>query len=796
MSWELYGTLASPIYTLFGLAGISLFLGMSAFTPGQAKPKPKAPAQAKTGAQVYQAKCAPCHGVKGQGGAAYPKPLNGTQSVGDLSKFIAQQMPPGPVKCAAPDAAKVAQYMFDTFYSPLAQERNRPARVSLSRLTVRQFKNSVTDLISGMQPSWGRGTRGGLSATYFRGRLWEGKDPIKRVDSSIRAQFGTEAPKVPGLDQVDPHKFSIRWVGSVEAPDTGEYEFIVRSDQAVRLYLNGQSKPFIDGWIRSSNDNEFRASVPLIGGQAYPIVLEFSKSTVGVDDTEKRKKLKPAPAFVELQWKRPKLAVETIPSRFLFSQEVRESYVVAMRFPADDRSIGYERGSSVSKAWDDATTESALDAAGYVASHCKLVTGVDPNAADAKKKLAELFLRTAERAFRRPLTPDQKQLYVEKHFVDSVSTESAIKRSLLMILKSPRFLYREIGQAEKDSYLVASQLAYGLWDTLPDEELLRAAAAGSLVTKEQVEAQANRMVRDPRAWAKLREFLLAWLKVDEIPDLVKSAKRYPEFDNATASDLRQSLEILLQETAGSEASDYRQLMLTQQMPMNGRLAQIYGGGLPKEADFQPVKLGDDRAGVLTHPYMLSRLAYLETSSPIHRGVLVARSMLGRTLQPPPAAFAPLAPSLHPGLTTRQRVAMQTKPDACNSCHSMINPLGFAFERFDAIGKARSEENSKAIDSTGFYRTRGGAVVKFSGPADLANYLANSDEAHAAFTEKLFHHMVKQPALAYRPTLISELKTSFVKNQFSIKRLMAETVVQTSLATERKPAVQTPKGAAK
>jgi hypothetical protein len=127
---------------------------------------------------------------------------------------------------------------------------------------------------------------------------------------------------------------------------------------------------------------------------------------------------------------------------------------------------------------------------------------------------------------------------------------------------------------------------------------------------------------------------------------------------------------------------------------------------------------------------------------------------------------------------------------------MINPLGFAFERFDAIGKARSEENSKAIDSTGFYRTRGGAVVKFSGPADLANYLANSDEAHAAFTEKLFHHMVKQPALAYRPTLISELKTSFVKNQFSIKRLMAETVVQTSLATERKPAVQTPKGAAK
>jgi hypothetical protein len=95
-----------------------------------------------------------------------------------------------------------------------------------------------------------------------------------------------------------------------------------------------------------------------------------------------------------------------------------------------------------------------------------------------------------------------------------------------------------------------------------------------------------------------------------------------------------------------------------------------------------------------------------------------------------------------------------------------------------------------------YRTRGGAVVKFSGPVDLSNYLATSDEAHAAFTEKLFHHMVKQPALAYRPTLISELTASFVKNQFSIKRLMVETVVQTSLAPERKPAVQPTKASAK
>jgi hypothetical protein len=352
---------------------------------------------------------------------------------------------------------------------------------------------------------------------------------------------------------------------------------------------------------------------------------------------------------------------------------------------------------------------------------------------------------------------------------------------VILTLKSPRFLYREIGARQRDGYLAASQLSFGLWDTLPDPALRDAAAKGELATPEQIARQADRMANDPRAWTKLRDFLLLWLKVDEVPDIVKNPKRYPGFDEAAASDLRTSLELFLENTAWSKDSDYRELLLSQKQYLNGRLAKLYGVDLPADAPFQPVELDPkQRSGVLTHPYLLSRFAYLDASSPIHRGVLIARSLLGRTLNPPPAAFAPLAPSLHPSLTTRQRVALQTKPETCNNCHSMINPLGFTLERFDAIGRLREQDNGKPVDATGSYRSRSGDLIKFNGATDLARYLADSDEAHGAFVEKLFQHLVKQPVLAYGPRTLPELQGAFEKNRYSIRNLMVQTMVATAL----------------
>ena len=164
-----------------------------------------------------------------------------------------------------------------------------------------------------------------------------------------------------------------------------------------------------------------------------------------------------------------------------------------------------------------------------------------------------------------------------------------------------------------------------------------------------------------------------------------------------------------------EAADYRQLLLAEHLYLNGRLAKIYGGDLAADAPFQKVLLKPrERAGVLTHPYLLANFSYAATSSPIHRGVFLARNVLGVSLRQPPDAFTPLAAELHPKLNTRERIALQTSPKDCRSCHGIINPLGFTLENFDAIGRFRDSENSKPIDACGYFVTRSGDTSDFQG----------------------------------------------------------------------------------
>ncbi len=290
------------------------------------------------------------------------------------------------------------------------------------------------------------------------------------------------------------------------------------------------------------------------------------------------------------------------------------------------------------------------------------------------------------------------------------------------------------------------------------------------------------MATDPRARVKLEGFLLQWLKIDQSRDIVKDPKLYPEWSETVVSDLRTSLDLFLDDVIGSEASDYRQLLRASYVYLNGRLAPLFGAKLAADAPFQKVVLEhQERTGLLTHPYLLANFAYTATSSPIHRGVFIARSVLGRVLRPPPEAVAPLAPDLHPDLTTRQRVTIQTQPESCRSCHGMINPLGFTLEHFDALGRYRKEEKGKPIDAAGSYEARtGGQTVKFAGALDLAAYLASSGEAHSAFVQQLFHYLIKQPIGAYGPQELPDLRRFFVTHDFNIRKLMVEIMASTAL----------------
>ncbi|WP_240907384.1 DUF1592 domain-containing protein [Paludisphaera rhizosphaerae] len=743
--------------------------------------------EATKGKAIYLKQCASCHGLAGEGAEDYPHALVGDKSIKELAKYIAKTMPEDdPGTCVGDDADEVAAYIHDAFYSSVAQARNKPARIELSRLTVRQHQNALADLIGSFRGSMEWDGPKGLQGDYFKSQRSRQEDRlIDRVDPSVQFDFGVN---LPGSDEVG-HRFFIRWQGGVLAPDSGDYEFVVRTEHSVKLWVNDLEKPLIDRWVKSGKDNEYRETIRLIGGRVYPIRMEMAKGKQGVNDDKKKGPPPPTPASIALLWKRPKGVVETLSARYLSPKKTPEVFVLHTPFPPDDRSMGYERGTSVSRAWDEAATDAALETAGYVVDHLNRLAETSTDASDRREKVQAFCKRFVERAFRRPLDDEQKQMYVDRRFGDGVDLEIAVKRVVLSTLLSPAFLYQE-ASANPDQYDLASRLSFGLWDSIPDQELLEAAAKGELKNRDQVAKQAERMVNDVRTKAKLREFLLQWLRVDRVADLSKDPKAFPEFDEATAADLRTSLEMFLDDVAWSDGSDFRRFLESDELYLNGRLGKLYGASLPADAPFQKIKLSDEpRAGLLTHPYLMASFAYTATSSPIHRGVFLARGVLGRALAAPPAAVAPLAPDLHAGLTTRERVALQTSPKECRMCHDMINSVGFTLENFDALGRFRKEENGKPIDASGTYQATSGESIVLRGPRELADYLVKADETRTAFSQQLFHNLVKQPVNAFGPDELKKLATAFEKADFNIRKLMVEMMADSATAS-RQPAEKT------
>ncbi len=741
------------------------------------------------GAAVYMQKCARCHGKSGEGTKEYDRPLAGKRSLAQLTRYIARSMPEdAPGTCTGAEAEKVAAYIWDAFYSPAARARKKGPRVELARLTVSEYRNAVADLVGFYGPAAGRPwdwakAEQGLRGSYFDGSGRRRRTAaFTRTDPVVNFDFG---PSNPDHGKFKSGELAVNWQGAVVAPETGLYDFVVKTEHSLRFWVNDLKQPLIDAAVKSGNETVFKCSAYLLAGRAYPIRLEFFTASIGV---RKERKGPPPPikAAVALEWKPPHGAAEVIPQRYLRAGDAPTSFAPSVALPPDDRNAGYERGTAVSRAWVQGTAEGAIEAANYVAAHLGEVSGVPRETADRKARLQSYCTAFAERAFRRPLTPEQKRLYVDRQFELAPDPELAVKRVVLLVLQSPRFLFREPGETV-DGYSVASRLSFGLWYSLPDAELLKAAASGRLKTRADVAREAERMLADPRARAKLRGFFLSWLQLDQLADVPRDRKLFPDFDAAVVSQLRISLELFLDDVLWSEGSDFRQLLLADHLFLNGRLAKLYGADLPADAPFQKVTLKTgERAGVLTHPLLLAHLAYTASSSPIHRGVFVARNVLGVALRPPPDAFAPLAPDLHPKLNTRERVILQTSPQACASCHNVINPLGFAMENFDAIGRFRDRDNGKPVDASGSFVTRAGQTKTFKGVRELARFVAGNDEAHEAFVARLFHHLVRQPVEAYGPDKLTELRRFFAANNYNMRRLAVESIVQAALPERSQP----------
>ncbi len=746
------------------------------------------------GAEIYKKQCLDCHGPNGE--AVEDKtddPLYGKRDLVSLTKRIVRTMPEDEEdQCVGDDAQAVAAYIYDAFYSLAARARNTPAKIETARLTVPQYRSTVADLVGVFRNNYAPmlGKERGLSATYTGSPPKKNKKDkpkkqnIKAQDALIKFDYNDQLPEKLRGKKLGKEEFSVKWEGSLIAEETGVYEFTIRTRNGARFYINQQfwwiakkgGKANIDAEVASNNEmREEKCRIFLLGGRAYPIAMTYFKF---------KEKL----ASVELLWKPPHGSLQTIPKRNLYPWGVPESLVIDTPFPADDRSVGYERGTQMSKAWLDAVTQGAIISANYVAAHLDDLAKTKKEAPDRLKKIQDFGLAFAATAFRRPLTDKQRQQIVDTFFKNSKSPEQASKRLVIFAMTSPRFLYPDLPLAnDSDPFRIASRLALTLWDSLPDKKLTEAARKGQLKTPQQIEQQAARMIAHPRTRQKMHGFFHHWLELDRADYVAKDKKTFPDFDENLLSDLRQSLFLFLDDAVWkNEKSDYRQLLLADYLYLDENLAKIYGlKPPPASAGFQRVAADPKRrAGIVTHPFLLTTLAYHNSTSPIHRGVFLTRNILGMNLKSPPTANKFEPAKFDPTLTMREKVAAMTRSKACMACHVTINPLGFSLEHYDGIGRWQLKDHNKPIDSKSTFKTASGETVNLNGARDVATLAADHPSAHRAFIQQLFHHAVKQPALAYGPETMTKLEKQFSDSGYNIRALLKN--IATTSATKGVP----------
>ena len=428
-------------------------------------------AEPLSGKQIYKRHCASCHGLDGQGTKKHADPLAGDRTLAGLIKYIDREMPEEtPEKCTGPDAERVARYVFDAFYSPIAQARHSKARIELARLTVRQYEHTVADLLRSFSGQTKWDTERGIQAEYFNNRYGPGSDAImSRRENGISFDGA-----IDDVEWLKNDEYAVRWRGGLLAPVTGDYQFTLVAKSGARVYINDDRVPRIDAWVRSGAETRQSVTMRLLGGRVYPILVEMQKSK------------KDQSASCHLRWKPPHRAEEAIPHRHFTPHRQPETFVLTTKFPPDDMSRGYERGNLISKEWDAATTEAALEIAAHIESRLERLAGYKDASPENLKRLRSFCEKFVERALRRPLSDEQKSFYLDRQFANTKDPILAVKHIVLLVLKSPRFLYHGLDAAEHEQYEIASRLSYAIWDSLPDQKLFAAAQRGQLNTHAQL----------------------------------------------------------------------------------------------------------------------------------------------------------------------------------------------------------------------------------------------------------------------------------------------------------------------
>ena len=383
--------------------------------------------------------------------------------------------------------------------------------------------------------------------------------------------------------------------------------------------------------------------------------------------------------------------------------------------------------------------------------------GMIPTNGQDPVELRTCLQRFAERAWRRPVAQAEIERYANLVASEQKAGESfraAYRSALASMLVSRSFFNLEVGSPDEnralvDDFELACRLSYFLWSSMPDERLFAAARAGDLRSPTRLEEEFTRMIADPKIGRFLESFPKQWLQLHRVGMFQPDPKLYPDYDP------------WLEECMVMETTAYFAEMFRNDLPLraavdsnwtmlNSRLAIHYGLPKPHPLELTRVELSPEtkRGGILTHASVLSLTSDGTRHRPVHRGAWVSEAILGYTPPAPPPNVDPLEPVAadRPKSTIRSQLELHATEPNCVSCHAKIDPLGLAFENFDAIGRWRETErvhaglgNDPPVDASGVLPDG----QAFAGPDEFKKLLADDERLAEAFLDQLATYALRR-----------------------------------------------------
>jgi hypothetical protein len=406
--------------------------------------------------------------------------------------------------------------------------------------------------------------------------------------------------------------------------------------------------------------------------------------------------------------------------------------------PADPVTNGFDDDSDTLEVNQLFADEARINAEAIAAAFDPNAIGCSPSAGDS---CAQSFLQSfGQKALRRPLTQPEITAYTQLFDTVSAASDptSGIHAIIEAMLQSPSFLYRtELGSAATSGTVsltpweVASELSYLFWQTMPDGELLGHAQSGDIVQPSVVATQVSRLLADPRADRMLDSFADQWLGSNLLPEAEKDATLYPTFTSSVVTDMAGEVHTFFETSARDPKGTLASMLTAPYSYLTQNLAQFYGvplGSGPAVNGFTQTTMPTTRGGLLTLGALLAIQATPQAGNPVRRGKLVRTQFFCQPVPPPPPGLAGPIPPLDPNTANEQTWEQHAANPACSPCHNLLDPIGFGFDQFDAVGRLLpgTIESSGQINST---PTSNGT---FDGALDLQQKLAASADVQACF----------------------------------------------------------------